>query len=101
MAMAMAEDLGLASPPYAKSLLHYGAAEGRPIWGLVTDAVFSAAGTIDNLRYVRIVTVAGIVALALALYWALVRSKLGRTPAALIALLVCTLPPFKPTPRGR
>ena len=95
MALAMAEQLGLSSPPYAKSLLHYGAAEGRPIWGVIADAAFSAAGTIDNLRYVRIISVAGIIALALVLYWALVRSKLGRTPAALIAVLVCTLPPFQ------
>ena len=95
MSLAIAEHLGLSSPPYAKSLAHYGAAEGRPIWGLVANAAFSAAGTIDNLRYVRIISVAGIMALALVLYWALVRSKLGRTPAALIALLVCTLPPFQ------
>ena len=95
MSLAMAEHLGLSSPPYAKSLAHYGAAEGRPIWGVVANAAFSAAGTIDNLRYVRIISVAGILALALVLYWALVRSKLGRTPAALIALLVCTLPPFQ------
>ncbi len=95
MSLAMAEDLGLSSPPYAKSLAHYGAAEGRPVWGVVANAAFSAAGTIDNLRYVRIISVAGTIALALVLYWALVRSKLGRTPAALIALLVCTMPPFQ------
>ena len=57
--------------------------------------VFAAAGTIDNLRFVRIISVAGIVVLALILFWALVRSGVGRMPAALIALLVCTMPPFQ------
>ncbi len=55
----------------------------------------AAAGTVDNLRFVRILSVLGIVALALLLYWALVRSKIARLPAALLALLVCTMPPFQ------
>ena len=75
--------------------MHAAAAEGRPLWGALVKPVFAAAGTIDNLRFVRLVTVLGIVALACLLYWALVRSKVGRLPAALIALLVCTMPPFQ------
>jgi hypothetical protein len=93
--LAQAVELGLPSPPYAESVMHAAAAEGRPFWGTLVKPVFAAAGTIDNLRFVRIATVAGIVALALLLYWALVRSKIGRLPAGLIALLVCTLPPFQ------
>ena len=93
--LAQAVELGLPSPPYAESVMHAAAAEGRPFWGTLVKPVFAAAGMIDNLRFVRIVTVAGIVALALLLYWALVRSKIGRLPAVLIALLVCTLPPFQ------
>ena len=93
--LAQAVELGLPSPPYAESVMHAAAAEGRPFWGTLVKPVFAAAGMIDNLRFVRIVTVAGIVALALLLYWALVRSKIGRPPAVLIALLVCTLPPFQ------
>ncbi len=93
--LAHAVELGLPSPPYAESVMHAAAAEGRPFWGTLVKPVFAAAGTVDNLRFVRIITVAGIVALALLLYWALVRSKIGRLPAALIALLVCTLPPFQ------
>ena len=59
------------SPPYAESVMHAVRAEGRPFWGTLVKPVFAAAGMIDNLRFVRIVTVAGIVALALLLYWAL------------------------------
>ena len=71
--------------------MHAAAAEGRPFWGTLVKPVFAAAGMIDNLRFVRIVTVAGIVALALLLYWALVRSKIGRL-LILIALLVRIVP---------
>ena len=82
------------SPPYTKSVLHAAVAEGRPFWAVLV-AVLSAAGTIDNLRFVRVISVVGILALALLLYWALLRSRVARTPAALIALLVCTLPVFQ------
>ena len=57
--------------------------------------MLALAGTIDNLRFVRILTAAGIVALALLLYWRLLRSRVGSLPAALIALLACTLPAFQ------
>ena len=77
--------------------MHAAAAEGRPFWGTLVKPVFAAAGMIDNLRFVRIVTVAGIVALALLLYWALVRSNIGRLPAVLIALPCarCPLPALR------
>jgi hypothetical protein len=93
--LALAENLELSRPPYPPNLVDAAAAEGRPVWGLVTRPVLALAGTIDNLRFVRIITVVGIVALALLLYWALVRSKIGHLPSALIALLACTLPAFQ------
>ena len=93
--LALAEHLELSRPPYPPNVVDAAAAEGRPIWGLFARPVLAVAGTIDNLRFVRIITVVGIVALALLLYWALVRSKIGRLPAVLIALLACTLPAFQ------
>jgi hypothetical protein len=93
--LAQAEELGLPSPPYAESVMHAATTEGRPLWGALVKPVFAAAGTIDSLRFIRIITLVGIVALALLLYWALVRSKIARLPAALNALLVSTLPPFQ------
>src|SRR2546426_6613069 len=60
MFLALAKHLGLPAPPYAESLIEFSAAEGRPIHGLLESAAFSAAGTIDNLRFVRILSVAGI-----------------------------------------
>jgi hypothetical protein len=95
MNLAHAEHLGLSSPPFAKSVMRAAVAEGRPLFGLIVDPVFSAAGTVDNLRFVRIIGVLGIVALGLLLYRALERSKVGSLPAALIALLVCAVPPFQ------
>ena len=93
--LAQAQELELPSPPYSKSVMHTAAAEGRPLWGALVKPVFAVAGAIDNLRFVRIVTVFGIVALGLLLYGGLVRSRIGRLPATLIALLVCTMPPFQ------
>ena len=45
--------------------------------GLSIEWSFSAAGTIDNLRFVRLGAILGIVALGLLLHWALVRSKVN------------------------
>ena len=70
------------------------AASGRPLAGLFDQLFFSAAGTIDNLRFVRLVGVVGIVALALLLHWALVRSRIKSSLAALFAVLICSMPAF-------
>ena len=71
------------------------AASGRPLAGLLDDLVYSATRTIDNLRFVRLVAVVGIVALAFLLHWALVRSGVRRFTAALIVVLVCGMPSFE------
>jgi hypothetical protein len=68
---------------------------GRPISAFVYDVVYSTAGTIDNLRFVRFLGVAGIMALGIVLHSALVRSGVRTIVAALFALVICTLPPFQ------
>ena len=83
------------SVQFGKSIIDAGAINGRPFAGLLTSWFFSAAGTIDHLRFVRLVGVIGIVALALLLQWALVRSGIKPALAGLIAVLVCTMPPFQ------
>jgi hypothetical protein len=83
------------SPVFGKSVLDAAAVNGRPLQGLGLTLFFSAAGTIDNLRFVRLFAVIVIVALALLLHWALVRAGVGRISAALIAVLVCSLPAFQ------
>jgi hypothetical protein len=93
--LAYAKHLALPSPPYGQSAIDLATAEGRPVRGLLQTAVLSVAGTIGNLRFVRILGVAGIVALALLLRLVLVRARVARLPAALIAVLVCTLPAFQ------
>ena len=80
------------SPQFGKNIFDANAIGGRPLAGLLGDGVFSAAGAIDNLRFVRLISVLGLVVLALLLHWALVRSGVKSTIAALAAVLVCTLP---------
>jgi hypothetical protein len=92
--LSMAVGLG-SSPWLGKNVIDASTVNGRPFAGLLDNFLFSAAGTIDNLRFVRLFTVVGIVLLALLLHWALMRSGIRRTLAALIAVLVCSLPAFQ------
>jgi hypothetical protein len=92
--LAMATGLG-SSPWFGSTLIDSSSINGRPLAGLVHEATFWAAGSIDNLRYVRLFGVIGIIAVALLLHWALVRSGITRTPATLVAVLVCTLPAWQ------
>jgi hypothetical protein len=80
---------------FGKNIIDASAITGRPFSGLLLQAFFSAAGAIDNLRFVRLFAVATIAALALLVHFALVRSGIRRLPAALIAVILCTLPPFQ------
>jgi hypothetical protein len=92
--LAIADGLG-PNPWFGHSLISDIAANGRPFAGLLDQLVFPSAGTIDNLRFVRLLGVLGIVALALLLHWALVRSRIRPVPAGLIAVLVCTTAAFQ------
>lgn len=83
------------SPQFGKNLFEATATTGRPLMGVLDQIFFSAAGTIENLRFVRLVAVIGIVALALLLHWALVRAEIGSAPAALTAVLMCSMPAFQ------
>jgi hypothetical protein len=86
---------GESTAQVGKSIIDGSAITGRPFSGILIQAFFSAAGTIDNLRFVRLFGVLAIVALAVLLHWALVRARIKPGIAALIALLVCTLPAFQ------
>jgi hypothetical protein len=80
---------------FGKSIVDVASAGGRPVGGVLLQLAFSAAGTIDNLRYVRLIGIVGVVALALLLHWSLVRSRIKPVPAALIAVFVCSMPVFE------
>jgi hypothetical protein len=90
----IADGLG-SSPWFSRNLFETQVTGGRPLAGLLQEFFFSAAGTIDNLRFVRLVGVVGIVALALLLHWALVRSGIKPALAALFAVLICSMPVFQ------
>jgi hypothetical protein len=86
---------GEPNPWFGSSILAAHSVGGRPIAGLLSTVFFKVAGTIDNLRFVRLAGIVGIVALALLLQWALVRSKVRPVVAALITVLVCSMPAFE------
>ena len=92
--LLIADRLGT-SPEFGRSIIDTVSSNGRPFAGLLDDLVFSAAGTINNLRFVRLVSVVGIVVLALLLHWALVRSRVKPALAAVIVVLVCSTPAFQ------
>jgi hypothetical protein len=83
------------SPWFGDSVVQTGVAGGRPFAGLLIEAAFGTAGTIDNLRFVRLGAMLGIVALALLLFNALVRAGVRTFVASLVAILVCSLPAFQ------
>ncbi len=80
---------------FGENLLTASAITGRALAGLLDDLFLTTAGTVENLRFVRVFAVLGIVALALLLHWALVRARIKPTVAALIAVFICSLPPFQ------
>jgi hypothetical protein len=80
---------------FGKNIIDASAITGRVFSGLLIQWFFAAAGTIENLRFVRLVAVITIAALALLLHWALVRAGFSAFGAALVAVLLCTLPAFQ------
>ena len=80
---------------FGASVFNGYAAGGRPLGGLLYSWFFAAAGSIDGVVFIRLFAVASIVALALLLHWALVRARIGRTVAALISVLLCSMPAFQ------
>jgi hypothetical protein len=86
---------GHPDPLAGRSIFDTSAAQGRPLEGLLNSWLFSAAGSIDNLRFLRILAIVGIAAFGVILHWALVRSGFRSAPAALIAVLISSLPAFQ------
>jgi hypothetical protein len=86
---------GHPDPIAGPSIFETSAVQGRPLEGLLQSWFFSAAGSIDNLRYLRVLAIVGIAAFGVLLHWALVRSGLRSAFAALIAVLICSLPAFQ------
>jgi hypothetical protein len=80
---------------FGASIIANSSAGGRPFAGLLISAAFSAAGSIEHLRFVRLLAVGEIAAVALLLHTVLVRSRITSGTAALIAILVAGLPPFQ------
>ncbi len=86
---------GHPDPLAGESLFITSAVQARPLEGLLDSWAFSAAGSIDNLRFLRLLAILGIAAFAVLLHWALVRAGFRSAPAALIVVLVCCLPAFQ------
>lgn len=86
---------GKPSAQFGKNILDASADGGRPFAGLLTQWFFTSAGTIDNLRFIRLFAILTIIALALLLHLTLIRSGIAAVPAALIAVFVSSMPAFQ------
>ncbi len=92
--LSIADGLG-PNVAFGKSIISTVSASGRPLAGVLDQLFFSTAGTIDNLRFIRLAGVIGVVLLALLLHWALARSGVKGAGAVLIVLFICTIPSFQ------
>lgn len=94
---AYADDYTLlrAALAHDSSTLQLLASGGRPLLGFILDAAFRWAGSIEGLRWVRLVTVIGIVLLGAVVQRALVRSGWRPVSAFCITVVVCTMPPLR------
>ena len=86
---------GHPDPSAGRSIFETSAVQARPLEGLLQGWGFAAAGSIDHLRFLRILGLVGIAAFGVLLHWALVRSGFRSWFAALIAVLICSLPAFE------
>ena len=68
---------------------------GRPLGGVMSKIAFSLVGDIDELRWLRLVGIIGIVMLAILMHRALLWQGLSDRSSVLIAIFVCVLPPFQ------
>ncbi len=78
---------GLAEPASSTRL-------GRPLFGLVTSALYTALPDVESLWIARALAIVGMALFAVILYRALGR-LLQTTAAALIAVFICSMPPFQ------
>jgi hypothetical protein len=83
---------GEATAQFGMSIMNVNALGGRPLMGLFDEVGFGLANGIGDLRFLRLVSVLGIAALAVLVHYALVRARVASVPAALIAILMCLVP---------
>lgn len=86
---------GEPSPQFGESIIQQHGAGGRVVNGVLSEIAFRAAGSIDHLRYLRLISVVGIAGLALVLHAAMVRAAIRPGMAALVAVLICSMPPLQ------
>jgi hypothetical protein len=67
---------------------------GRPLFGVLLRGIDTAIENVGALWVARLVSVLGLVLLAIVVYRALLRLTHERTSSACVALLMCSLPPF-------
>ena len=70
-------------------------AGGRPTYALLTSLSFAPLNAIGDLRYLRLLGVVGITLLAGKLYRTLVLKGWDLYQSFLLAVIICTLPPFQ------
>ena len=69
--------------------------EGRPIYGLLYGTLFSGGMSIEDLRWIRLLTIVGISLLAFGVYRVLVRTQWSRFQSFCVSVVLCTTLPFQ------
>jgi Glucosyl transferase GtrII len=70
-------------------------ASGRPLYAFLLELTLTELTEIGDLRYIRLAGVIGIIALALLIFRTLSTRGWSRLQSTLIAIIICTLPPFQ------
>jgi hypothetical protein len=68
---------------------------GRPVLALLSGPVLEQLDNIGDLRFVRLIGILGIAALACCFFKALSSGVFEKLESALVALVICTLPSFQ------
>jgi putative flippase GtrA len=68
---------------------------GRPLLALLTDLSFGQLRSYEDLRFLVVASILGIIILAWVLHQTLIFAGFSRFPALVIPLLICTAPAFQ------
>lgn len=68
---------------------------GRPFLALLTDVSFGQLHSYEDLRFLAVVSILGIIVLAWELHQTLLFAGVGKYPAVIIPVLICVAPAFQ------
>ena len=69
--------------------------EGRPVYGFLHGMLFFGGMSIEDLRWIRLVSIVGISLLAFGMYWVLVCAQWNRLQSFFVSIILCTTLPLQ------